>query len=270
MNTHDEAVATAAAVITERIPERPEVFLTLGSGLSSVADAITEPHDIPLSDVPGLAGPGVAGHAGILRAGRLGGVTVLAQMGRVHLYEGHDPATVTRAVEAAAELGTSTYIVTNASGGLVDRLTPGDVLLITDQLNLTNASPLTAVRREAGPVFTDMSEPYDRRLRALALEVAGDLGLELQTGVYAGLRGPAYETPAEVAMLRTLGADVVGMSTVLEVIAARSRDVRVLGLSAVTNVHGPGVVTSHEEVLEVGRVAGERIGNIVLGVLDRV
>lgn len=267
---HDEAVAAAATAIADRLAQRPEVFLTLGSGLSPVADAITERLDIPIADVPGLPESGVAGHAGVLRAGVLKGVPVLAQLGRVHLYEGHDAATVTRAVEAAAELGCSTYIVTNASGGLDPTLTPGDLLLIADQLNLTNASPLTGVRRPAGTVFTDMSSPYDPELRALAQEIARSLGFELRIGVYAGLRGPAYETPAEVAMLRTLGADAVGMSTVLEVIAARSRGMRVLGFSAVTNVHGPGVVTSHQEVLDVGRVAGERLGQVLLGLMDRL
>jgi purine-nucleoside phosphorylase len=263
-------VELAAAAIEDRLERRPEIFLTLGSGLAGVADAIEGAVDLPAEAVPGLPAPAVPGHAGLLRAGRLGGREVLAQLGRVHLYEGYPAALVTRAVEAAARVGCTTFVVTNASGGVHAGLAPGDLLAVVDQLNLTGTSPLVG-RLEAGrPAFIDMTAAYDPRLVDLAAAAAEREGAGLKTGVYAGLPGPAYETPAEVRMLHTLGADVVGMSTVLEVIAARARGMRVLGLSVVTNVHGADAATSHEEVLAVGRAAGERLGRLLLGTIPQL
>lgn len=271
MRDHQELVRRASLTLAGRLPERgADVLLTLGSGLSSVADAIEDPIDVPVAAVPGLAVSRVPGHAGLLRFGRLGGHDVLAQMGRIHLYEGHDAWDVTRLVEVAADLGCRTYIVTNAAGGLDDDMTPGELMLIGDHLNLTGDSPLRGVLNDGGPKFLDMSAPYDRRLQDLADEAASELGLTLRRGVYAGLVGPAYETPAEVRMLRTLGADAVGMSTVLEVIAARSRGMRVLGLSSITNVHGRGEPTSHEEVIEVGARASRDLARLLLAVLPRL
>ncbi len=162
-------------------------------------------------------------------------------------------------------------MVTNAAGGLDrDELTPGDLLVIDDHLNLTGTTPLAGVLRDGAPVFLDMAGAYDPVLRAAADEVAAELGQQLRHGVYAGLVGPTYETPAEVRMLRTLGATVVGMSTVNEVIAARAAGMRVLGFSSVTNVHGEGVATSHEEVLEVGADAATRLGELLLSLLPRL
>ncbi|MDP8961318.1 MAG: purine-nucleoside phosphorylase [Actinomycetota bacterium] len=270
-----DEVQRAAEALAKRLEEPPELFLALGSGLVRAADAIIDAVEIPASEVAGLPRPSVRGHVGLLRAGRLGGMQVLAQLGRVHLYEGYSPAEVTRAVEVAAELGCATFVVTNCAGGLDQTLEPGDLVAIRDQLNLTAASPLAGRAvgpggREEGRVFVDMARAYDPWLRGLACEVASQRGLELGTGVYAGVVGPAYETPAEVAMLRALGADLVGMSTVLEVIAARACGLGVLGLSVVTNVPGAMVTASHDEVLTVGREAGSRLGELVTGVVERL
>lgn len=267
---HDPASRTALA-LEPRLPDGGvDVFVTLGSGLSSVADRIEDPVDIPMVALPGLAVSTVPGHTGTLRAGRIGDVRVLAQLGRIHLYEGHAARDVTLMVEVAATLGATTFVVTNAAGGLEPSWTPGDLMLITDHVNLTGTSPLLGVLRGDAPVFLDMAGAYDADLRALATEVAAGRDVVLREGVYAGLLGPTYETPAEVRMLRTLGAQAVGMSTVLEVIAARSRNLRVLGFSSITNVHGEGVATSHAEVIEVGAVAAQRLGGIVLEVLARL
>lgn len=267
----DALVDRAALALRPRLTgPPPTVLVTLGSGLGGVADAIEDPVDIPMAAVPGLPMSTVPGHQGVLRYGRLGPHTVLAQRGRVHLYEGQSARAVTRVVEVAAALGVETFVVTNAAGGIDPSFTPGGLMLIEDHLNLTGVSPLTRVVRGGGPVFLDMAEAYDHQLGQLAQQVASEHGVELERGVYAGLPGPAYETPAEVRMLRTLGAQAVGMSTVLEVIAARSHGMRVLGLSSITNVHGPGVATSHEEVLQVGGDAAEAMAAIVLGILQRM
>ena len=263
MQTVDtEAVA---AVLADRLEgRRPRVLLTLGSGLGSVADGLEEVLVIPNEDV-GLPDPTVPGHEGRLLAGELDGVPVLVQQGRVHLYEGAGVATVTACVDAAAHLGVDTFIVTNAAGGLNQMFAPGDLMLITDQLNLTGDSPLVGLSR---PHFLDMKDCYDPHLRARALAAADGLGHAMVSGVYAGLVGPAYETPAEVRMLATLGADAVGMSTVMEVIAARSHGLRVLGFSLITNVHRPGgTPTAHEEVLEASAAAGPRLADIVRAVV---
>jgi purine-nucleoside phosphorylase len=258
----DDRIATE---IRARLEGRsPRVLLTLGSGLGDLAEEVADPVVIPFDEV-GLPGSTVPGHSGRLLAGDLGGVPVLVQQGRVHLYEGVEPAHVVACVRAAAALGVEAFLVTNAAGGLQGDMHPGDLMLIADHLNLSGSTPLV------GPAFIDMAAAYDPDLRALALQVGEELGQPLREGVYAGLRGPAYETPAEVSMLRTLGADAVGMSTVLEVIAAREAGLRVLGWSLITNVHRPGgTPTDHEEVLEAGRDAGPRLAAVVRGVLRRL
>ena len=266
----DEHVTAAAAALRERLEDRsPEVLLTLGSGLAEVAEHLEDAVEIAVDEVPGLIAPRVPGHVARLRCGALGGRTVLAQLGRPHLYEGHDVRAVTRMVEVAGVLGCTVFVVTNAAGGLDPALDPGDLLVIDDHLNLTGRSPLLGVLRDDAPVFLDLAAAYDPGLRREAHLAAADLGLELQHGVYAGVVGPAYETPAEVAMLRTLGADAVGMSTVNEVVAANAHGMRVLGLSSITNVHGHEVATSHEEVLEVGARAAGPMSRLLLEVLDR-
>jgi purine-nucleoside phosphorylase len=265
----DAQVTTAARRLRELLEGRePQVLLTLGSGLGDVADALEDAVEILVDDVEGLVAPTVPGHTARLRCGTLGDRTVLAQLGRPHLYEGHDVRAVTRMVEVAATLGCETFVVTNAAGGLDPALDPGDLLVIDDHLNLTGRSPLQGVLRDDAPVFLDLAEAYDAGLRRRAHLAAEELGLELRRGVYAGVVGPAYETPAEVAMLRTLGAHAVGMSTVNEVIAANAHGMRVLGLSSITNVHGHEVATSHAEVLEVGAQAAGPMARLLLEVLD--
>ncbi len=254
----------STAALEERLEGRvPRVLLTLGSGLGSLADEVADAISIPFADI-GLPGSTVPGHEGRLLVGSLAGVPILVQQGRVHLYEGVPEDDVVACVRAAAGIGVETFIVTNAAGGLAAEMHPGDLMLIADHLNLSGTTPLR------GPTFIDMAAAYDPALGALARAAAEDAGEPLLSGVYAGLRGPAYETPAEVSMLRTLGADAVGMSTVLEVIAARAAGMVVLGFSLITNVHRPGgTPTDHEEVLEAGAVAGPRLAGIVRGVLAR-
>ena len=239
----------------------PRVLLTLGSGLGAVADEVADPIVLGFPEV-GLPEPTVAGHSGRFVAGLLDGVAVLVQQGRIHLYEGVPPRNVTAAVRAAAAAGVSTFIVTNAAGGLRDDMSPGDVMAISDHLNLSGANPLIGTGEP--PRFLDLAGAYDPGLRRMAAAAAEAGGVGLTEGVYAGLVGPAYETPAEVKMLRTLGADAVGMSTVLEVIEARAAGLRVLGLSLITNVHRPGgTPTDHQEVLDAGAVGGPRLAGIV-------
>ncbi|MPZ87870.1 MAG: purine-nucleoside phosphorylase [Nitriliruptorales bacterium] len=255
---------------------RPRVLLTLGSGLNALADDLVDPVVVPFADV-GLPEPTVPGHRGRFLAGTLEGVPVLAQQGRLHLYEGVPASAVAAAVRAAAACGVDTFLVTNAAGGIAADFMPGDLMLLTDHLNLTGTSPLLPPpgRAPEGPAdvphFLDLTGAYDPGLREAARAAADEAGERLVEGVYAGLVGPAYETPAEVSMLRTLGADAVGMSTVTEVIAARALGLRVAGLSLITNVHRPGgTPTDHVEVLDIGATAGPRLTSILGALLPRL
>lgn len=245
---------------------RPRLLLTLGSGLGALAAEVDEPTVASFAEL-GLPAASVPGHAGRLVAGRLHGVAALVQEGRLHLYEGHRPADVTAVVRAAAAAGVTTFVVTNAAGGLTPDLTAGDLLAISDHLNLTGGSPLVG----PDPSFVDLTGAYDPDLRARAQAAAAEAGERLREGVYAGVVGPAYETPAEVRMLRHLGADAVGMSTVLEVIAARAYGLRVLGLSVITNVHRDGgTATDHAQVLGAAHGGGARLAGILRGLLPHL
>jgi purine-nucleoside phosphorylase len=242
----------------------PRVLLTLGSGLGALADEVADPVVIPFGDV-GLPDSTVPGHSGRLLAGDLAGAPVLVQQGRVHLYEGVPADRVVAVVRAAAAIGVGSFVVTNAAGGLRGDMNPGDLMLITDHLNLTGATPLV------GPHFVDLAAAYDPERRDLVRRLAVEQSTPIVEGVYAGLPGPAYETPAEVRMLQTLGADAVGMSTVLEVIAARAAGLRVTGFSLITNAHRPGgTPTDHEEVLEAGQAAGPRLAALVRALVPRL
>lgn len=210
--------------------------VVLGSGLGGFAERLADSVRVPYSNIPDFAPVTVAGHSGELVMGRIAGVEVACLSGRVHLYEGHAPARVVFGVRLLAQLGCGSVLLTNAAGGIRAGLWPGSLLLVTDHVNLTGANPLVGPSEQSLPRFPDMTHAYDVRLRALAHEAALLEGIPLQEGVYAGVLGPSYETPAEIRMLRTLGADVVGMSTVHEVIALRHRSVRVGALSVVTNL----------------------------------
>lgn len=257
MKPGSDALQTATDALRDALGgRRPTVMMTLGSGLGSLAEDVEDRAEIPFADV-GLPDTTVPGHAGRFVAGTIEGVDVLVQQGRVHLYEGLDIHLVVAAVRAAAGVGVRTYVVTNAAGGLADTFDPGDLMVITDHLNLSGHNALTGI---VPPHFLDQTDPYAGDLRASFEAVGKAEGVALQRGVYAGLAGPTYETRAEVAMLKTIGAHAVGMSTVNEVIAANAAGLRVLGCSLITNVHRlGGTPTNHEEVMVEGRAAGPRL-----------
>jgi purine-nucleoside phosphorylase len=265
-------VARAASFLASKLPFMPGVAVVLGSGLGPLAGELEGATSVAFEDVPGLPPPGVPGHAGRFVAGRLGGAEVLFQCGRYHLYEGHPPDVVGAPSRVAAALGVETLVLTNAAGGVRPSLEPGDLVLLDDHINLSARSPLVGPVEEGEVRFPDMSAPYDAGLRNIALAAAAELGIELERGVYAAVLGPAYETAAEVRMLGALGADVVGMSTVPEVLVARASGMRCLALSVVTNKAtglGGGVL-SHEDVIATGHRAGERLARLLRVVIPRI
>jgi purine-nucleoside phosphorylase len=244
------ALATATGV------ERHDVAVVLGSGWVPAADALGRPEtELPVTDLPGFAAPTAAGHAGTVRSLTVGGRRVLVLLGRTHLYEGRGVDVVAHGVRVAAAAGCSTAVLTNAAGGLREGMRVGQPVLISDHLNLTARSPLVGAR------FVDLTDLYSARLRGLARQVDPTL----EDGVYAALPGPHYETPAEIRMLRTLGADLVGMSTALEAIAARAEGVEVFGVSLVTNLAAgmTGQPLDHAEVLAAGRESAGRMGTLL-------
>jgi purine-nucleoside phosphorylase len=263
-------VEEAAAAVRARLgKQKPIAAIVLGSGLGAFADQIGNAVRIPYRDIPGFPIPTVEGHAGELVAGTLAGKPVLLQSGRFHLYEGHPAEVGAFAVRVFATLGIGTLILTNAAGGIRRGMAAGTVMLISDHINLSFRNPLTGPVLTGEERFPDMSDPYDPALRAIARRVALRERVPLAEGVYVQLLGPSYETPAEIRMLERLGADAVGMSTVIEVIAARARGMRCLGFSAVTNP-AAGILPvklNHVEVMETARrVAGE-LGTIITGVV---
>jgi purine-nucleoside phosphorylase len=263
---------TAAAAVRARVANVPRVALVLGSGLGDFADTLEDRVAIPYGEIPTMPQSGVQGHAGKLVFGRAEGVECVAMQGRVHLYEGHSPADVVFGLRLMIRLGAQVVIVTNAAGGASPRLEAGELMLIEDHLNLTGTNALLGPNEDAlGPRFPDMTVAYDLRLRELALASATDAGFQLARGVYAGLLGPSYETPAEVRMVFKMGADAVGMSTVLETVAARHMGARVLGVSCITN-KGAGLshgVLDHSEVQETANRVKGRFVSLLRGVLAR-
>jgi purine-nucleoside phosphorylase len=255
------AVDEAAEALRRHLAGRePSVAIVLGSGLGAFADRLSDPLRIRYAEIPHFHPSTVMGHAGELVVGTLKGKTVLVQSGRFHMYEGHSAPAAAIAVRAFAELGIKTLVLTNAAGGIRRTFATGAVMLIADHINLTFRNPLIGPVLPGEERFPDMSDPYDSKLRALAREVARRERVPLAEGVYVQLLGPSYETPSEIRMLERLGADAVGMSTVVEVIAARARGMRCLGFSAVTNA-ACGILPvklNHLEVMEVAaRVSGE-------------
>ena len=265
----------AAQFIAARTKHKPTIGLVLGSGLNSLADEIAQAEVIPFRDIPGFPLPTVEGHSGALVVGVLSGKTVLALRGRAHYYEGYSMPRVTLPIRAMRALGIGTVIVTNAAGGVNENFRAGDLMLITDHINLvgmTGANPLRGPNDDAlGLRFPDMSHAYDPALCDLARAVARELGIALREGVYMMLAGPSFESPADVRFIRMIGADAVGMSTVSEVIVARHGGMRVVGLSLISNslAHGHDKV-SHEEVLAAGKSAAPRLAALIKGVLARM
>jgi inosine/guanosine/xanthosine phosphorylase family protein len=254
------------AAVRARSDLVPSVGIVLGSGLGGLADDLTDVVAIPFAELPGWPAASAPGHAGRFLLGRLSGVPVALLQGRLHLYEGQPAGLVVEPVLLMGRLGASVIVLTNAAGGLHVEWAPGTLMVMADHLNLTGHNPLLGPNDEAlGPRFPDMVDAWDPRLRAL-LHRAGDLeGIALEEGVYAGLLGPNYETPAEVRMLQGLGADAVGMSTVLEAVAARWAGLRVCGISLVTNP-GAGLTgepLSHDDVLAAAAETGPRLARVI-------
>jgi purine-nucleoside phosphorylase len=254
------------AAVRARSDLVPVAGVVLGSGLGGLADELEDPVAIPFAELPGWPAATAPGHAGRLLLGRLGGTPVVLLQGRFHVYEGNDPGLVVEPVLLFSRLGARIVVLTNAAGGVDPSYGPGTLMVIADHLNLTGRSPLLGPNADAiGVRFPDLVDAWSPRLRA-ALRAAGDAeGVELTEGVYAGLLGPQYETPSEVRMLRTLGAEAVGMSTVLECIAARWAGLEVCGVSLVTNAGAgyTGEPLTHEEVLAAGAEAGPRLARVI-------
>ena len=246
--------------IKEATDLEPRVGVVLGSGLGGLADALENRVEIPYGEIPGWPVSTAAGHAGVLVLGEVDGIPIAVMRGRAHLYEGISADRAVFGVRVLGRLGVRTLVVTNAAGGINEAFRPGMLVLISDHVNLQGTSPLVGANdEELGPRFPDMSDAYDPELRRLAHEAADRLGLELPEGVYTAWLGPQFETPAEIRFMRAIGADLAGMSTVPEVIAARHMGIRCLGISVVTNM-AAGVLPEkidHNAVLEVGaRAAG--------------
>jgi purine-nucleoside phosphorylase len=272
MNEPYAAAAASAARLAERTNcAKHDAAVVLGSGWRPAADALGPPDaSVEVADLGGFAPPTVAGHAPVVRSVTVGGLRVLVFLGRTHLYEGFGVDAVVHSVRTAVAAGCRVVVLTNAAGGIRAGLAPGQPVLISDHLNLTGRSPLAGPPPPAGyPArFTDLSDLYAARLRAIAR--AADPSLE--QGVYAALPGPHYETPAEIRMLRTLGADLVGMSTALEAIAAREAGAEVLGISLVTNLAAgmTGEPLNHQEVLAAGAASASRMGALLASVLGKL
>ncbi|MBI1748924.1 MAG: purine-nucleoside phosphorylase [Acidobacteria bacterium] len=248
-----ELVRQAVTFIRERTKLEPQLGLILGSGLGYYADQLQSASSIPFSEIPHFPQSSIEGHAGKLVLGLAEGVPTIAMQGRVHYYEGYNLSEVTFPVRVMGALGVKTLIVTNAAGGINKKFSSGVLMIIKDHLNLMGSNPLIGPNvSDFGPRFPDMSDAYEKGLRKIAKQSAKALGLTVAVGIYAGLSGPSYETPAEIRMLRKLGADAVGMSTVPEVIVAGHMGIRVLGISCITNMAAGILPTKldHREVME--------------------
>lgn len=260
-----EPVECAAAYLKQGRPDPPQIGVVLGSGLGAWASHLEQGEPLPYGSIPHMPTPSVAGHSGQLWLGKLGAVRVACLEGRVHAYEGHAVERVVFGVRLLAALGCRSVLLTNAAGGIRAELTPGTLMLITDHLNLSGRNPLVGWSPAGHTPFIDLTRAYDAQLADAARAAARDLGQSLAEGVYAGLLGPSYETPAEIRMLRTLGADAVGMSTVLEAIALRERGVRVGAVSCITNLAAglSAAPLSHAEVQQTAADAQSRFASLL-------
>lgn len=258
----------AYAYLAGRVELSPKIAVILGSGLGAFADELSDRTEVPYTEIPDWPVPTAAGHAGKLVFGSLNSLPVAVMAGRNHLYEGYTPSQVTLGVRVLAEMGVRSLVLTNAAGGINTSYSRGGLVLISDHINLQGSNPLT------GPAsgFPDMTDAYSPEYRKIAKEAAGELGIRLAEGVYAAMLGPSYETPAEIRFLRGIGADLVGMSTVPEVIAARKLGVNVLAISCVTNM-AAGILPQkidHEEVLETGREVRGTLVRLLTALLPRL
>lgn len=271
-----EQIDGIATLISSRTSYRPRVGLILGSGLGTLAATVDEASIIPFQELPGWPLSTVPGHQGYLVFGHLEGQVVMVMQGRVHYYEGYSMAQVALPVRVMQRLGIETLVVTNAAGAVNPAYEPGDLMLITDHVNLIGMAGLNPLRGPNldvfGPRFPDMSQPYDRALNSIARDVAQTENLSLHEGIYVSLAGPSFESPADLRFLRLIGADAVGMSTVPEVIAARHGGTRVLGISGISNKANldGNTTTSHEEVLAAGQVIVPKLSTLIKGVLGRL
>ena len=271
--TEFERASAAADVVLSRTPLRPTIGVVLGSGLGAFADALSDAITIPYSLIPHFPRSTAIGHAGQLVIGMIAGVAIAAMQGRVHLYEGYSAGEVAFPIRVFGRMGIQSVILTNAAGGINENYEQGALVLIHDHINLQGSNPLVGPNEQRfGPRFPDLSFAYSKKLRQMAREEAGNLDIAQHEGVYAGLLGPSYETPAEIRYLRAIGADLVGMSTVAEVIAARHMGMEVLAISCVTNM-AAGIldqVLSHSEVMETGERVREQFEALLRAVVARM
>lgn len=280
MTTHNDAqlewekLQTAASFLKERVPQSPRVGLVMGSGLSAALGTLESETSVPWGEIPHFPQPTVEGHAGELTFGVLEGKPLVVQRGRVHYYEGRSMREIVFPVRLMKLLGVEVLVLTNAAGAINDSFAVGDFVLITDHINMIPESPLRGPNLdELGPRFPNLNDAYSPRLRGLAREAAQEVGLTLQEGVYVATPGPMYETPAEIRAYKRLGADLVGMSTVPEVIAARHCGLEVLGISCVTNYAAgikPEARPTHEEVLEVTKRRERDLAKLLRALLPRL
>lgn len=267
-----EKIQQTADYLRQRAGEMPKLAIILGTGLGNLVDHIENKQFIPYSEIPNFPVSTVQGHSGNLIFGTMGGRRVMAMQGRFHYYEGYDMKTVTFPVRVFKALGVETLFVSNAAGGMNKEFRVGDVMVITDHINLFPENPLRGKNyEELGPRFPAMTEPYDKSLIALADTIAAEKGLRLMHGVYVGTTGPTFETPAEYEYFRIIGGDAVGMSTVPEVIVARHADMRVFGISVITDLGGKDItdVPSHEEVQKAAVKAQPTVEAVVKAMVER-
>ncbi len=267
-----EQIKQTADYIRARVENLPDTAIILGTGLGALVDHIEDKKYIPYSEIPNFPVSTVEGHSGNLIFGRLGSRPVMAMQGRFHYYEGYDMKQVTFPIRVMKALGISTLFVSNAAGGMNKEFRVGDVMIITDHINLFPENPLRGKNyAELGPRFPAMTEPYDKKLIALADQIAAERGIRVMHGVYVGTPGPTFETPAEYEYFRIIGGDAVGMSTVPEVIVARHADMRVFGVSVITDLGGKDVtdVPTHEEVQKAAEAAQPRMMEIMRELVAR-
>ncbi len=263
-------IKQTAEFIQQKVNFTPEVGIILGTGLGGLVNHIEIAHTLPYNEIPNFPVSTVEGHAGRLIFGTLGGKRVVAMQGRFHYYEGYAPEQVVFPVRVMKMLGIENLFVSNASGGINSSFRVGDLMVITDHINLIPNVLIGKNYNELGPRFPDMSEPYSRALDALATEVAAEKGIKLQYGCYVGTTGPTFETPKEYGYFKAIGGDAVGMSTTPEVIAARHMGLPVFGISIITNAAFSGQKSTHEEVQQEGAKAEKRMSALIVGMLERM